>query len=72
MSNNETSLSALTGVLVEAHNKGIDIDALSEQVSGGLMGGEMYASASADQKLKDVKSLKSALAEAKKLIAINA
>lgn len=62
------STNALTGVLVEAHNKGIDIKALTETVSGGLMGLEMYAPASAEQKPKEVESLKNALSEALKLI----
>ncbi|NRD72500.1 hypothetical protein HQQ94_04410 [Shewanella sp. VB17] len=65
-------MNALTGVLVEAHNKGIDIEVLTKTVSGGLMGLEIYAPASAEQKPKEVDSLKSALSEAQRLIAIKA
>lgn len=59
---------ALTGVLVEAHNKGIDIEALTETVAGGLMGLAIYAPASAEQKPKEVEFLQGALSDALKVI----
>lgn len=64
------SINALTGVIFEAHKMGIDIEALADTVSGGLMGAEVYAPASAGQKPKEVESLKRALSEALKLIEI--
>ena len=72
MSNHNQPLNALTGVLVEASKRGINIESLVGAVSGGLMGGEAYASASAEQKPKDVTSLNDALSEALKLIEIQA
>lgn len=66
------STNALTGVLVEAHNKGIDIETLVETVSGGLMGLEMYAPTNAEQKPTEVELLKNALSDAQKFIEIKA
>lgn len=45
MTDNDQSSNAITGVLIEAHNQGLDIDAISGRVTVGVMGGEMYAPA---------------------------
>ncbi len=47
MENNEEISNAIAGILIEAHKQGVDIQALTEKVKYGLMGGEMYAPAGA-------------------------
>lgn len=71
MSDNENVSNALTGVLIEAHKQGLDINSIAEKVTAGVMGGEMYAPADAAKKPKEANLLKNSLAYATEIIGIN-
>lgn len=71
MSDNDKLSNALTGVLIEAHKQGLDIDSIVKNVTVGVLGSKIYAPNDAAQKTEESNLLKNSLAYAKKLIDIN-
>lgn len=64
MDQSEIFNKAIVAVLYEASSKGVDIQELAQCASAGLMGGRIYAHASAEAKPMTVSALKEAVAEA--------
>ena len=62
--------SAISGILIEAHKQGIDIQVLTDKVKSGLMGSEMYAPAEASKKTEQVTLMLSSLEHAEEIISI--
>jgi len=70
MASSASYKNALTAVLFELIDDGIDVGKLVEKASGGLSGNKMYAPPGASEKPKSVEALSSGVKEARKYINI--